>query len=116
MKRTTKRPIDDAAAFEAGLIRPRGERYVLRLYVAGRSQKSRRAVANIEAFCEENLKGRFDLEIVDVYENPVLAKGDQILAVPTLIRRLPLPLRRFIGDLSRKEKLIVGLDLRPSTR
>jgi circadian clock protein KaiB len=109
-------PQDDVAAFEARLASPQRERYVLRLYVAGASAKSTRAIANIEAICEEHLRGRFELEVVDILEQPVLARGDQILAIPTLIRRLPPPLRRFIGDLSKKEAVLVGLDIRPAAK
>ena len=87
------------------------ERYVLRLYVAGTTHKSKRAIANIERLCEEHLKGRYDLEVVDLYKQPALAQGEQIIAVPTLIKQLPLPLRRLIGDLSDPDHLIVGLDL-----
>jgi len=89
------------------------ERYVLRLYVAGTTRKSNRAIANIEQLCEEHLKGRCDLEVIDLYKQPALAQGEQIIAVPTLVKKLPLPLRRLIGDLSDPDHLIVGLDLVP---
>lgn len=87
--------------------------YVLRLYVAGTTPNSVRAIENIKRICEEYLKGRYDLEVIDIYQQPVLAKGDQIIAVPTLIKKLPLPLRTFIGDMSTSERILVGLDLRP---
>lgn len=87
--------------------------YVLRLYVAGLNRLSLRAIENLRKICEENLQGRYELEVIDIYQQPVLARGDQIIAVPTLIKQLPLPLRRFIGDLSQTDKIIVGLDLRP---
>lgn len=87
--------------------------YVLRLYVAGTTPNSVRAIENIKRICEEFLKGRYDLEVIDIYQQPVLAKGDQIIAVPTLIKKLPLPLRKFIGDMSVTERILVGLDLRP---
>jgi circadian clock protein KaiB len=87
--------------------------YVLRLYVAGTTPNSVRAIENIKRICDEYLKGRYDLEVVDIYQQPVLAKGDQIIAVPTLIKKLPLPLRKFIGDMSTTERILVGLDLRP---
>ena len=87
-------------------------RYVLRLYVAGMTPRSRRAIGNVRAICDEHLEGRYDLEVIDVYQQPTLAKGEQIVAAPTLIKRLPLPLRRVIGDLSSTERVLVGLDLR----
>jgi circadian clock protein KaiB len=87
--------------------------YVLRLYVTGMTSQSSAAIKNITQICEENLKGRYDLKIIDIYQQPTLAKGEQIIAVPTLIKKLPLPLRRFIGNLADQEKILVGLDLRP---
>src|SRR5450755_589729 len=84
----------------------------LRLYVAGQTPKSIRAFANLKAMCEEHLKGRYQIELVDLRENPQLARGDQIVAIPTLVRRLPQPLRTVIGDLSNSVRLLVGLDLR----
>lgn len=86
--------------------------YVLRLYVAGLTARSRKAIENITAICEEHLQGRYDLEVIDIFRRPVLAREEQIFATPTLVKRLPLPLRRFIGDLSEKDKVLVGLDLR----
>jgi circadian clock protein KaiB len=86
--------------------------YVLRLYVTGSSPHSTRAIANIRKVCEEYLEGRYDLEVWDISQHPALAKGEQILAAPTLIKRLPLPLRRFIGDMSQTERILLGLDLR----
>ncbi len=88
------------------------EKYVLRLYVAGLTPRSQRAIKNIKKICEEHLSGRYDLEVIDVYQQPVLAKGEQIIAAPTLIKKLPLPLRKFIGDLSDSERILLGLDLR----
>jgi circadian clock protein KaiB len=87
-------------------------RYDLRLYVAGQTPKSVEAITNIKKICEENLKGRYALAVIDLYQQPQLAQGDQIIAVPTLIKRLPLPLRRIIGDMSNTERVLVGLDLR----
>ena len=87
--------------------------YQLRLYVAGQTPKSITAFNNLKKICEEKLKGKYHIEIIDLLENPQLAKGDQILAIPTLVRRLPTPLKKIIGDLSDKEKVLVGLDLRP---
>jgi circadian clock protein KaiB len=89
------------------------EEYVLRLYIAGLTPRSQKAINNIKKICEEHLKGRYDLEVIDVYQQPVLAKGEQIIAAPTLIKKLPLPLRKFIGDLSDTERILLGLDLRP---
>lgn len=87
-------------------------KYTLRLYVAGMSGKSKQAIENITKICEENLKGRYDLQIIDIYQQPSLASGEQIVAAPTLIKKLPLPLRKFIGNMEDREKIIVGLDLR----
>lgn len=87
------------------------ERYVLRLYVAGMTPRSLRAVTNIREICEEHLRGRYSLDVIDVYKRPALAEGEQIIAAPTLLKKLPLPLRRFIGDMSDVEKILVGLDL-----
>ena len=86
--------------------------YLLRLYVTGMTPRSTAAIKNIKAICEEHLDGRYKLEVVDVYQHPGLAKGEQIIAAPTLIKCLPLPLRRFIGDMSRTDKILLGLDLR----
>ena len=89
-----------------------GGYYHLRLYVAGQTVKSLRATANLKRVCEEHLAGRYDIEVIDLLQNPKLAAGDQILAVPTLVRRLPAPLKRIIGDLSDTDKVLVGLDIR----
>jgi circadian clock protein KaiB len=86
---------------------------VLRLYVSGATSRSRRAILNINAICQQDLRGRFDLEVIDIHQNPVLAKDEQIIAAPTLVRRLPLPLRRIIGDFSNRERVLLGLDLKP---
>ena len=86
--------------------------YVLRLYVSGMTPTATRAIANVRKLCEENLAGRYELEVIDIYQQPNLIKEDQIIASPTLIRKLPLPLRRFIGDMSDKEKFLVGIDLK----
>jgi circadian clock protein KaiB len=85
----------------------------LRLYVAGQTPKSLAAFANLKKICEEHLAGKYRIEIVDLLENPTLAKGDQILAIPTLVRKLPEPMKKIIGDLSNTERVLVGLDLRP---
>jgi circadian clock protein KaiB len=91
----------------------KSKEYVLRLYVAGTSSKSARAVANIKEICESSLKNRYDLEVIDIYQQPVLLKGEQIVAAPTLVKKLPPPLRKFIGDMSDTERILVGLDLKP---
>lgn len=88
------------------------KRYVLNLYVAGLSPRSQKAIENIKKICNEYLPGRCRLVIQDIYQNPIIAKNGQILAAPTLIKKLPLPLRRFVGDMSDTGKLLVGLDLR----
>lgn len=88
------------------------EQWTLRLYVAGQSPKSAAAFDNLKRICEEQLRGRYRIEVIDLLKNPRLAKDDQILAIPTLVRKLPLPVRRIIGDLSDTERVLVGLDLR----
>ena len=88
----------------------------LRLYVAGQSPKSVRAFTNLRKLCEEHLAGRYRIEVIDLIKNPQLAAGDQILAVPTLVRRLPEPIKKIIGDLSNADRTLVGLDLRPAER
>ncbi|MFH0727651.1 MAG: circadian clock KaiB family protein [Pseudomonadota bacterium] len=103
---------DSVTEFEQRLRKSGKENYVLRLYVAGISEKSVQAIQNIQQICNEHLKGRYDLEVIDIYEHPVLAKGEQILATPTLLKKLPLPLRRFIGDMTETQRILVGLDLR----
>lgn len=85
----------------------------LRLYVAGQTPKSVAALANLKKFCEDHLQGRYRIEVVDLVKNPQLARTDQILAIPTLVRRLPSPIRKIIGDLSNSERVLVGLDLQP---
>jgi circadian clock protein KaiB len=86
--------------------------YILKLYVAGQSPKSVNAIANLKKICEENLQGRYELDVIDLYQHPQLAEGEQIIAIPTLIRKLPLPLRHIIGDMSNTERVLVGLDIR----
>ncbi|MDE2450665.1 MAG: circadian clock protein KaiB [Gammaproteobacteria bacterium] len=88
------------------------ERFVLRLYIAGQTPKCVRAFTNLKQICEEHLANRCQIEIIDLLQNPQLARGDQILAVPTLVRQLPQPVKKIIGDLSNTERVLVGLDLR----
>ena len=89
------------------------EKWELRLYTAGQSPKSLAALSNLKRVCEEHLAGRYSIEVVDLLKNPRLAKDDQIVAIPTLVRKLPEPLRRLVGDLSDTERTLVGLQLRP---
>jgi circadian clock protein KaiB len=91
-----------------------GGNFHLRLYVAGQTPRSISAFTNLKKICNEHLKGRYELEIVDLLQKPQLARGDQILAIPTLVRRLPEPVKKIIGDLSNTERVLVGLDLRPA--
>ena len=107
---------DQVEIFEETLKGPKDKKYVLRLYVAGATPRSTEAIVNIKKICEEHLKGRYDLEVIDIYQQPVLAKGEQIIAVPTLIKKFPPPLRKFIGDLNDTEKILVGLDLKPKRK
>jgi circadian clock protein KaiB len=90
--------------------------WILRLYVAGLSGRSASALSNLEAVCEEHLAGRYRIEVVDLMKQPQLARGDQIVALPTLVRRLPPPMKKIIGDLSDQERLLVGLELKPRVR
>ena len=92
------------------------EIWELRLYTAGQTPKSLAALANLKRLCEENLKGKYKIEVIDLMANPRLAKEHQIVAIPTLVKKLPSPLRQIIGDLSDREKALVGLQLTPSTR
>ncbi len=107
-----RRTTTTGAALERAAARHERATYVLRLYVAGNTPRSARAILNIRRICEEHLAGRYELEVVDIYQQPTLAEGEQIIAAPTLVKKLPLPLRRFIGDMSVTERILVGLDLR----
>jgi circadian clock protein KaiB len=89
------------------------QRYILKLYVTGLTTRSARTVENLQSFCEKHLAGRYELQVIDVYQQPELTRTEQIVAVPTLIKKLPLPLRRLIGDMSDEERVLVGLDLLP---
>jgi circadian clock protein KaiB len=112
MKRKSRRTLDAVKEFEEALSRPRvAGRYVLSLFVAGSSPKSLRAIRNIRALCEERLDGRYELKVIDIYQHPERLKQDQIAVTPTLIRKLPLPLRTLIGDLSNEDRLLLGLDI-----
>ncbi len=108
-----KKDPDTTAAFEQSVAgTPSEEHYVLRLYVTGMTPRSTEAFATIKALCEERLHGRYELEVIDIYQHPQLAIDEQIIAVPTLVKKLPAPLRRLVGDLSNLERVLLGLDLR----
>lgn len=92
------------------------KKYVLKLYITGMTPRSQHALRNVERICREQFGDDYHLEVIDIYQQPTLAKGDQIIAVPTLVKELPAPLRRLIGDLSKEERVLMGLDLRPRTR
>ncbi len=98
----------------AGTMQPAAQ-YELRLYVAGQTRKSLTAFANLKKICDEHLAGRYRIEVVDLLKNPQLARGDQILAIPTLVRKLPPPIKKIIGDLSDTLRVLVGLDVRPAS-
>jgi len=93
--------------------KPKEKKYELRLYVAGQTVKSLNAFANLKKICETHLAGKYRIEVIDLLENPQLAEGDQILAIPTLVRKLPKPIKKIIGDLSNTLRVLVGLDIRP---
>jgi circadian clock protein KaiB len=95
---------------------PAAETWELRLYVAGQTTKSIAALANLRRYCEQHVPGRYQLEVIDLLQHPQLAEGDQILAIPTVVRKVPEPIRKVIGDLSNEERVLVGLDLRPQLR
>jgi circadian clock protein KaiB len=94
-------------------MKPVEKKYELRLYVAGKTAKSVTALANLQKYCEEHLKGQYRIEVIDLLVQPQLAEGDQIFAIPTLVRKVPEPIRKIIGDLSNEEKVLVGLNIRP---
>ena len=109
---TKKRAQTVTEALEAASRDAKEQHYTLRLYVAGLTPRSQEALRTVTTICEERLAGRYDLEVIDIYQQPVLAKGDQIIAVPTLIKKLPIPLRKMIGNMADMDKVLVGLDLR----
>lgn len=110
--RRAKPPANRLREFEAAAARQNDHPYVLRLYVTGLTERSVEAIANVRQVCQEQLEGRYDLEVIDVSQQPWLARSEQIVATPTLVRKLPLPLRRLIGDLSDTERVLAGLDLK----
>lgn len=99
--------------FEAAAAKRDGATYVLRLYVTGMTPKSTKTIANVQKLCERYLEGAYELKVIDIYRQPKMAKGEQIIATPTLIKKLPLPLRKLIGDMSDTERFLVGIDLKP---
>jgi circadian clock protein KaiB len=108
-----KQSSEPGPAFERAIKSGRAkDKYLLRLYVAGINPRSAAAIRAVTQICEEHLKGRYDLEVIDIYQQPTLAKGEQIIAAPTLIKKLPLPLRRIIGNMANEDRVLVGLDLR----
>ncbi len=111
MKRKTENTV--AEEFEQSATRLNPEKHVLILYVAGMTPKSTLAIDNVKKFCETNLQGSYELKVIDLYQQPKLAKGSQIIATPTLVRKLPLPLRKLIGDMSDTQRILVGIDLKP---
>lgn len=109
-RKTVKRAADSAKAVAA----QKPAKWRLRLYVAGNTPNSIAAFANLKEICEKHLGGKYEIEVIDLLRNPQLAAGDQIIAVPTLVRRLPYPVKKIIGDLSNRERVLVGLELRPA--
>ena len=107
-----KKKADTTEQFAKAVSRMGEGEYVLCLYVAGMTPNSARAISNLKKICEEHLAGQYDLNVIDIYRRPTLAKGEQIIAAPTLIKKLPLPMRKLIGDMSDKGKVLVGLDIR----
>ena len=109
-----KKPEDrtSPSEFDQALTESKGSKYILRLYITGTTNKSVLALANLKKICEEYLEGQYELEVIDLYQMPGLAKDDQIIAAPTLIKKLPLPFRRIIGDMSNVEKVLMGLELK----
>jgi circadian clock protein KaiB len=106
------RPCDDVKIFEDALAgEPDDSQYWLRLFVSGSTPRSARAIQNIQALCEENLHGRYDLEVIDIYQHPEHVRPEQIVVIPTLVKKLPLPIRRIVGDLSDKQRVLLGLDI-----
>ena len=108
-----KRGKSSTEEFEKAAAQRERAKYLLRLYVTGMTPKSTRAIANVRKLCEKYLEGSYELDVIDIYQQPTLAKGEQIIATPTLIKKLPLPLRKLIGDMSDTERFLVGIDLKP---
>ncbi len=111
MKEKGKKVKGSSEEFDLTLSESSKEKYILRLYITGATSRSVLAITNLKKICEEYLAGRYELEVIDLYQNPSLAKDEQIIAAPTLIKKLPLPFRQIIGDMSNEEKVLMGLDL-----
>lgn len=111
MKEKKTKAKSPADKFDPELSELRKSKYVLRLYITGATSRSALAITNLKKICTEYLEGRYELEVIDLFQHPGLAKDEQIIAAPTLIKKLPLPFRRIIGDMSNKEKVLMGLDL-----
>ncbi len=109
----TKKVRDQVEVFEEAIKGSKDKKYVLRLYITGATPKSTEAMMNIKRICEEHLAGRYELEVIDIYQQPDLAKGAQVIAAPTLVKKLPPPLRKFIGNMRDVDRILVGLDLKP---
>ncbi len=112
MKKNKPKIMDTPGKFELPVPERNQAKYILSLYITGTTNRSIMAITNLKKICEEYLEGQYELEVIDLYKNPGLAKVDQIIAAPTLIKKLPLPFHRIIGDMSNKEKVLLGLDLR----
>ena len=110
---TAKKNVPAGHASQAKKQKKLPPKYILKLYVAGVNRKSEEAIRSITEVCSAHLNGRYQLQIIDIYQRPTLLRGEQIIAVPTLIRKFPLPLRRLIGNMMDKDKILLGLDLRP---
>ena len=109
-------PISSTDAFEKALKSQHEKKYILRLFVSGMTPSSLKAIKNLKKMCLEHLDGQFELEVIDIYQQPEFIKSEQIIAVPTLIKKLPLPLKKFIGDLSDRENILLGLNILPKKK
>ncbi len=112
MKTNEPQKENAAADLEPGFVKSNEREYLLRLYVTGSTRRSMAAISNIRKICEEYLEGRYSLEVIDLYQKPRSARGEQIIAAPTLVKKLPLPVRKIIGDMSDKDRVLLGLDIR----
>ena len=115
MKKTDGYKSSATESMEKALAKQSTEKYVLKLYITGMTPRSQEALRNIQRILHEHLGDNYELEVIDIYQQPSLAKGDQIIAVPTLVKKLPAPLRRLIGDLSQEDRILLGLDLKPKS-
>ncbi len=110
-RKASHKKLSATESMEQAAVKAATEKYVLKLYVTGMTRRSREAIRNIGKICRERFGDNYELEVIDIYQQPALAKGEQIIAVPTLVKKLPFPLRRLIGDLSKEERVLMGLDL-----